>query len=45
MRQSFGVLSHKFEARGEQPIIFAQQIGEDNNNSMGINGNYLYGLT
>ena len=45
LKSSFGVMSHKFEKKGEKNILFAQQIGEDNNNSMGINGDSLFGLT
>lgn len=45
MENSFNVLSHKFPKKSQYSLIFAQQIGEDNGNSMAINGDWLFGLT
>lgn len=44
LRPSSGVLSHRFPVTTNNAIIFAQQIGEISDNSMGINNNLLFGL-
>ena len=38
------MLIYEFPKQGEDPIIFAQQLGEVSNNSMGLNGGKLLGL-
>jgi hypothetical protein len=43
LKSSSGVLSHKFSKEAGE-LIFAQQLGDVNGNSMGLNGGRLFGL-
>jgi hypothetical protein len=44
LRPSFGVLSHKFAKQAGTGVLFAQQLGAVSGNSMGLNGDRLFGL-
>ena len=39
------ILSHRLPRNPDTPLLFAQQLGQANNNSLGLNGHTLFGLS